>query len=227
MFDVAFTPRDHLWLGGGYKYARLTANLHDVEDLDVGDPSLVPSRTYDLGILNLNADWDTRSNEFYPTSGMLIHADINISATATGSDASYVAYVIAYNSYHAINDRNVLAWRVAGETVTGDPPFFARPWYGSGTDLRGYTPGVYVGQSLLAAQAEWRFQATTKLGLVAFAGTGGVYGKTPGFQQDDWLPAGGIGIRWRVADDYHLNFRVDYAWGKGDQTLLISVGEAF
>jgi len=111
--------------------------------------------------------------------------------------------------------------------VSGDPPFFAYPWYGSGVDLRGYTPGVYVGKSLLAAQAEWRWQATRKLGLVAFAGGGGVYGKVAPFKQDDWLPAGGLGLRWRVADKYRVNFRIDYAWAKGDETLIVSVGEAF
>ena len=225
VLDVAYHLRDRLWVGGGLKFARVTTTIPGLP-VDVSDASLFLGE-YSMGIFNMRAEWDTRSDEFYPTDGILVHADINVSATALGSDSNYAKYEVSYNAYQAIDERNTLAWRVAAQTVSGDPPFFAFPWYGSGVDLRGYTPGIYVGRSLFAAQAEWRWQATRKLGLVAFAGGGGVYGKVPPFKQDDWLPAGGLGLRWRVADKYRVNFRIDYAWAKGDQTLIISVGEAF
>jgi hemolysin activation/secretion protein len=94
-------------------------------------------------------------------------------------------------------------------------------------DLRGYAPGTYIGRSLAAAQAEWRWQATQRIGLVAFGGVGGVWGDVPIFEQDDFLPAGGVGLRWRLTEKFRVNFRIDYAWGKDDEVLLISVGEAF
>ena len=225
VLDVAYHLRDELWMGGGLKFARLSTTTRGLPT-DVSELSLFLTE-YRIGVFNLKADWDTRSDEFYPTDGTLVHADINVSTTVLGSDSNYVKYEAFYNSYRAIDERNTLAWRVAAQTVSGDPPFFAYPWYGSGVDLRGYTPGVYVGKSLFTAQAEWRWQATRKLGLVAFAGGGGVYGKVPAFKQDDWLPAGGLGLRWRVADKYRVNFRIDYAWAKGDETLIVSVGEAF
>ena len=225
VLDVAYHLRDRLWVGGGLKFARVDTSTPGLE-LNASDPSLFPGE-YQVGMFNVKTEWDSRSDEFYPTDGALAHADINVSTTGLGSDSNYAKYQVYYNRYRAIDERSTLAWRVAAQTVSGDPPFFALPWYGSGVDLRGYTPGVYVGRSLFAAQAEWRWQATRKLGLVAFAGAGGVYGKVPAFKQDDWLPAGGLGLRWRVADKYRVNFRVDYAWAKGDETLIVSVGEAF
>ena len=225
VLDVAYHLRDQLWVGGGVKFARVATSIPGLE-LNANDAALFPGE-YAMGIFNVKAERDTRSDEFYPTDGSLVHADINVSATALGSDSNYAKYEVYYNRYELIDERNTLAWRVAAQTVSGEPPFFAFPWYGSGVDLRGYTPGIYVGKSLLAAQAEWRWQATRKLGFVAFAGGGGVYGKVPPFKQDDWLPAGGLGVRWRVADKYRVNFRIDYAWAKGDETLIISVGEAF
>lgn len=41
------------------------------------------------------------------------------------------------------------------------------------------------------------------------------------------LQAVGLGLRWRLTEKFRVNFRVDYAWGKDDDVLLISVGEAF
>jgi hypothetical protein len=225
VLDVAYHLRDQLWVGGGLKFARITTSIPGLQ-VDASDASLFPGE-YQMGMFNMKAEWDSRSDEFYPTGGTLVHTEINVSATLLGSDTNYAKYVVYYNSYQAIDEHNTLAWRVSAQTVSGDPPFFAFPWYGSGVDLRGYSPGTYIGKSLLAAQAEWRWQATHKLGLVAFAGGGGVYGKVPVFKQDNWLPAGGLGLRWRVADKYRVNFRIDYAWGKGDEVLIISVGEAF
>jgi hypothetical protein len=43
----------------------------------------------------------------------------------------------------------------------------------------------------------------------------------------DWVPAGGVGLRWRLTRQNRLNFRIDYALGRDDDSLIISVGEAF
>ena len=101
------------------------------------------------------------------------------------------------------------------------------PWLGSGCDIRGYTPGEYVGGTLLAAQAEWRFQMTPRWGLVAFGGIASVSDREGEFKSGDSLPAGGFGVRYRVADKFKVNVRADMAWGRDDKTFTLSVGEAF
>jgi hypothetical protein len=224
--ELGYEARKNLWLSAGFKFATTEITINGL-DLDLGDGDLLPAFTYEIALLDLKAEWDTRSDQFYPVAGSLIKAQASLAETALGSKTDYQVYQLSYNGYKAINERNTLAWRVAGKTAAGDPPFFAWPWYGSGVDLRGYAPGTYIGKSLLAAQAEWRWQATHRLGVVAFGGVGGVWGEVRPFTQDDFLPAGGLGLRWRLTDKFRVNFRVDYAWGKDDQVLLISAGEAF
>ena len=225
LFQLGYQVRDNLWISGGYKRASSKVTLGE---FDAGISSFLDlERTYDLALAGIKLDWDTRSDQFFPTSGALVSASVDLADTALGAYRDYQVYELSYNGYRAVDERNTLAWRVSGKTVGGDPPFFSLAWYGSGVDLRGYAPGTYIGRSLAAAQAEWRWQATQRIGLVAFGGVGGVWGDAPVFEQDDFLPAGGLGLRYRLTEKFRVNFRIDYAWGKDDEVLLISVGEAF
>ena len=144
-----------------------------------------------------------------------------------GSDDDYETLELEWNSYRALSDAHVLAWRIAGEFVGGDAPFFAMAWFGSGADLRGYTPGRYIGDSVIAAQAEWRWQATTRWGFVGFGGAGKVSGALGDIDTDQWLPAGGVGVRFRLTKSLPLNMRADFAWGRDDSTFNLAIGEAF
>ena len=228
-FKLGYEVRDHLWLEGGLKYARTDITLKGI-DIEAQPPPFIdfpPVFTIDLAMLSLSADWDTRSDQFYPRDGSLISAEVGHADTAYGSDSNYTVYEVSYDGYRPMGEDHTLAWRVAGKAVAGDPPFFALAWFGSGVDLRGYAPGTYIGRRLAAVQAEWRWQATRRIGFVAFGGVGGVWGDIRAFEQDDFLPAGGLGLRWRLTDKFRVNFRIDYAWGKDDEVLLISVGEAF
>ena len=228
MVKLGYEARENLWLNAGFKFAATEIRATGIEISDEGRKvALEPSITIDLAVIDLSAEWDTRSDQFYPRDGSLISLDVGLSNEAYGADSNYIVYGLSYDGYKAFGEQHTLAWRVAGKYTTGDPPFFALPWYGSGVDLRGYTPGTYIGKSLAAVQAEWRWQATKRIGFVAFGGVGGVWGDVPIFEQDDFLPAGGLGLRWRLTDKFRVNFRIDYAWGKDDEVLLISVGEAF
>lgn len=226
--EIGYEVRQHLWLSGGFKAAttRITATGIEIGQ-DAKNIGLEPSAKIDLALISLSADWDSRSDQFYPRNGSLVSLEVNLSDTAYGADRDYSVVEFSYDGYAPFGERHTLAWRLAAAYAGGDPPFFALPWYGSGVDLRGYTPGRYIGTSLATAQAEWRWQATNKIGLVAFGGVGGVWGDVPLFEQDDFLPAGGAGLRWRLTKKFRVNFRIDYAWGKDDEVLLISVGEAF
>jgi len=226
LFKVGYEVRDRVWLSAGFKAARTTLTI-EMPELDSGNFSLLPNLDYQMALLDIAAEWDSRSDQFYPLDGALITAGLSFSDQALGADTRYQVYELSYNGYRALNERNTLAWRIAGKTVAGDPPFFSLAWYGSGVDLRGYAPGTYIGKSQATVQGEWRWQATKRIGFVAFGGVGGIWGEVPVFEQDDFLPAGGIGLRWRLTEKFRVNFRIDYAWGKDDEVLLISAGEAF
>ena len=175
----------------------------------------------------LNGEIDTRDNDLYPRSGRYAQAKAVIAREELGSDDDYDSLELEWNSYRPFGERHVLAWRIAGKITDGDPPFFALAWFGSGVDLRGYTPGRYMGESMFAAQAEWRWQATPRWGFVAFGGTGKMSGALGDIDTDSWLPAGGAGVRFRLTKALPLNLRADFAWGRDDSTFSLAVGEAF
>ena len=47
------------------------------------------------------------------------------------------------------------------------------------------------------------------------------------FRSDQFLPAGGTGIRFLLSKQYHVNLRTDFAWGKDTFTWSVGVAEAF
>ena len=61
----------------------------------------------------------------------------------------------------------------------------------------------------------------------AFFGEGLVAPDFGSFTWDGLLPGGGVGLRFTVATQNHVNLRVDYAWGKNSSALYMGVAEAF
>ena len=80
---------------------------------------------------------------------------------------------------------------------------------------------------MFATQAEYRRELFWRIGMVAFAGFGGIARELNQFRSDELLPAGGAGLRFRLTKTNPINFRVDYGRGRAGHTLSISVGEAF
>jgi hypothetical protein len=170
-------------------------------------------------------EYDSRNSEYYPTHGVLFQAKVGIWSESLGSDFDFRAYKISYNQYFALSDADVLAIRFYGRLAEGDVPFFALSSLGQGSDLRGYTPGRYRDNALLAIQAEYRRRLSNRWYVVAFGGIGGVGPKLDQIRQD--LPAGGVGVRFVLAEENHIAMRLDAAWGKDDSAVYLSVGEAF
>lgn len=225
MLDVEWNVSRRAWVGGGLRYARSPVTIAGLPPATV---DLLPDVTFHLASIALKGQWDTRDDELYPRAGSLSKAGVDVTRSDNGLRTDdFTRYSASYNGYRSVGDRAVVAWRAAAESVSGTAPFFALPWYGRGVDLRGYTPGRYIGESLVAAQAEFRWQATLRFGLIAFGGVGTVRNPPPGFDEADWLPAGGVGLRWRLTQQNRVNFRIDYARGRDDDSLIISVGEAF
>jgi hypothetical protein len=213
------------WLGAGY--SRGTTDIRILSPPLTLPDGLAPTLHIDISNVLLNGEFDTRDNDLYARSGHYAQAKAVIASEDLGSDDDYQSLELEWNAYRPFGERQVLALRIAGKITDGEPPFFALAWYGSGVDLRGYTPGRYMGESMVAAQAEWRWQATPRWGFVAFGGTGKVSGALGDIETDSWLPAGGAGVRFRLTKALPLNLRADFAWGRDDSTFSLAVGEAF
>ncbi len=178
-----------------------------------------------IAALGLHVQRDSRDSQFYPTRGSLLDVEAQFFDNAFGSDFTFQAYEVRYNKYVSLATNHVVALRGFGRFTSGRVPFFALCSFGTGGDLRGYTPGRYRDKMMLAAQAEYRWRMTERFGVVAFAGIGGVAPAIDEF--GTLLPSGGVGARYVLAKKNNVSLRFDAAWGKNEHALYFGIGEAF
>jgi surface antigen Omp85-like protein len=170
--------------------------------------------------------WDTRDNTFAPTAGVSVQSRLDWYRRSFGGDFDYEVFDAEYNHYYLLRPAQVLAWRAYLRHASDNAPFFELSSLG-GSDLRGYEHGRYSDATLLAVQAEWRWQWRPRWGLVAFGGVGAVGPSIGKVLESDALWSGGVGVRFRIAQDNPVNFRLDWAYGRDGSALYLSVGEAF
>ena len=220
-----------LFAGARYVYARSTIRV-DEENPDVPVPER--DREDTSAALGLHVQADSRDSTFNPTRGVLADLKAEFNDPAFGASRTYQSYSAAGNVYASVGEREILAMRLSACSAQGDTPLYALCLFGSRNDLRGYDIGRYRDRVMFATQAEYRLSLPEslgffgKFGFVAFAGVGEVARTFSALNSDDLLPSFGAGIRFLVAKQNRINFRIDYAWGKsGSKGLYIGVGEAF
>jgi outer membrane protein assembly factor BamA len=187
-----------------------------------------------LAALGLRVQGDSRDSTTYPLRGALADLEADFYDPAFGGKRSFQSYRLYGNAYFSLRERQVLAARLTACSVRGDAPVYALCLFGTKNDLRGYQVGKFLNRAMLAAQAEYRLSLPERLGFfghfgfVAFAGAGEVAPGLGDFNSEDLLPSAGLGIRYLLARENRVNFRIDYAWGKaGNRGLYVGVGEAF
>jgi surface antigen Omp85-like protein len=177
--------------------------------------------------------WDTRDNTFYPRRGVFMDVTSDFFAEGLGSKFTYQYYKIAFNKYISLRENQVLAFRGVGCAAAGDRvPVYDLCLFGAMNDIRGYSAGRYQDRRMFATQGEYRLTLPKtgflgRFGGVVFGGVGAVAPKFGDMAINEWLPAGGGGLRFRLTKKNPINFRVDYGVGKHGGTLIVGVGEAF
>jgi outer membrane protein assembly factor BamA len=195
-----------------------------------GQPPLIPpgiGLQTDLRALGVKLVRDSRPNRFYPVKGSVLDFTSDFFADGLGSKYSFQSYNFTFNKYFSLSDKQVLAYNLFLCGTGGAPPFYGNCIYGTNNELRGYTAGRYLDRYMFATQLEYRLVLPWRFGLVGFGGIGGVAPGANKFRTNQFLPAGGTGIRFLLSKKYHVNLRTDFAWGKDNFTWSMGVGEAF
>jgi hypothetical protein len=182
-----------------------------------------------LTSLGVRLTRDTSKNRFYPTNGTYFVFTSDFYSTDLGSKYTFQSYKGSFDKYWSLNKSQVVVSDSFACTTAGQPPFYMNCIYGSSNELRGYTAGKYFDRHMVTTQGEYRLALPYRLGVVGFGGIGEAI---PGsdqllFRHNDFLPAGGVGLRLLLSKDYHVNLRSDFAWGKDGHTFTLGVGEAF
>ena len=210
------------WTGGSRIEPRPTSEADRPEP----PPDLGLDTT--LRALGVRLKRETTPNRFYPTTGTLLDFTADFFSEALGSKYSFQAYRFTFSKYGSLSKNQVLAYNLFICGTGGEPPFYGNCIYGANNELRGYTAGRYLDRYMFATQLEYRLSLPKRFGVVGFGGIGEVFpGGTQMFRVNNFLPAGGGGLRFQLSKAYRLNLRADIAKGKNSWTWSMGVGEAF
>jgi outer membrane protein assembly factor BamA len=215
-----------IFVGPRFQHRKLSARLDGLQTPGGFEiPSIdLQSTTVALGF---HVQRDKTNGSFYPTKGSLFNATADFFDESLGSKRQYQNYKVSYNGYHGIGTTQVLAYRGIICSANQNVPFYDLCMFGVNNDLRGYTGGQFQNRRMFATQAEYRRELPKRLGVVAFAGIGGVANTWNAFRSDEFLPAAGAGLRFKLDKKNHINYRIDWAIGRAGRTLSIGIGEAF
>lgn len=172
--------------------------------------------------LGLYTQYDSRDNQYSPSTGQVFEAHNVAYRENFGGDVSFDAYTADYQHYFPHLEDNVLALHVRGRWTNDAPP----SGYSS-VDLRGYTRGQYLAPHMTMAEADYRYSLNKKWGIAAFAGIAGLYGSGSGEDDNELFPGGGAGVFYRLNDE-GMVVRADIAFGKdGNWGFYLTFGHGF
>ncbi len=185
-----------------------------------------PEESYQA--IGLTGNWDLRDHMMDPHEGTNVAVRYDVYDEALGSARNFNKLNLTVTGYKTLGDSTrVLAGRILTDAAFGDVPFSGQAIMSGNQNLRGYSNGRYRGDQLLTLETEYRWNVYGKWGLAGFAGVGFVGDDWSNYSMDEALPAAGLGVRYRMIDAYRINARIDYGWGKHDEAIYFSIGEAY
>jgi hypothetical protein len=176
-----------------------------------------------LGVL---AQYDTRNNKYYPSTGSYLNVRVNGSVE---SGQEYLVVAPGFNQYFGIhgNDRLVVAYRVFGQLGYGSLPIAAYAHYGMRGTTLGYESGEFIDKKMAGAEAEVRWLAWKRVGLEGGTGLGKVFADFSDFGGEPWLPGVWGSATYKIMEEQDLRARATLAYGKSGLLFYFTVGQNF
>ena len=214
-------PKTKNWFGGLY-YILIDSEIKfKTSNLRPEWKDLAGSiRTAGLGGV---ATYDSRDNNYYPTSGQWLEVKWVDYSDTWGGDYEYSKSKSFINHYQSVRRDTVIGLRARLETSDGETPFF----HLSTLDLRGFSRDRYRDQHTLSLNSELRYRFKPRWGAVAFLEAGWFDEEVKRLGSGRRITSYGAGIRWQVTQDKKLNLGLDAAISTDDKAAYIQVGEQF
>jgi hypothetical protein len=174
--------------------------------------------------------YDNRHNVLNVRSGFFAELGVLYYNPSLLSDYRFRSINTDIRSFHRLSKKNVLAWQVLGNFLSGDVPFNQLALLGGETMMRGYYLGRYRDKNLLAAQAELRMLPlpfSKRVGATLFAGVGAVSPGIAAFRSDQALFSGGAGLRYLLFPKKDIFIRMDVGFTREGPGFYFFTGEAF
>jgi len=179
-----------------------------------------------MSSLGLVLNFDSRDHINFPTRGWLLKSELKGDHPLVGSDFRCVRLSMNMSRYLS---RGKHVWALNGgmSMAWGNPSYFQMSYLGGPERLRGYYEGQYLDHHASWLQAEYRSPLWWRLGAVAFAGVGTVWGRGRAWQWTYLRPNLGAGLRFRLDKLQKVNLRFDYGMGTGARGFYLTFSEAF
>ena len=209
-----------VWVGLRYALVKtsVTLNLPDFgtsitpSDLDLRLAALTPSLTLDM-----------RNNFFTPTQGWYVDLSVPVFRDAWGSDRNFEKASLTAMYYQPLSRSLFFALRGSGETSSSGTPFYLRPY----VSLRGVQALRYQGDQAAETEAELRWQLHPRFSLVGFGGVGIARGDNVTRSSEQTVAAGGVGVRYLIAEKYGIHMGIDVAFGPNEPIFYVVFGSAW
>lgn len=175
--------------------------------------------------LGLIAQYDSRNNLFYPTSGGTAKAEYLWYRDGLGSDYEYDTLTLDGKYFIPLSKTWTLGIAGNYQSLTNadrNLPPLARPYI----NLRGISRYRYQGDYVFTAQTQLMWQVTPRWSLQGFVGAGSVAEEAHDLYDDTEI-AYGAGFRYLIARRFGLNIGMDFAFSDEDSAFYFNVGSGF
>lgn len=213
------------FLGAGIRYRNIWNVVSQENGLLENEKPVGYKGSVSAG-LQLGATFDNRDNVLNAFTGSLYEFR-HIFYGKHFSGAPFEATQLDLRKYFKLSDRNdVLALQAYGFFSDGRAPLIELAALGGEELMRGYYQGRFLGNNMLATQAEYRFSVYEPVGMVVFGSAGQVYDSNADLNLENLKLAYGLGFRLTLVKSENLNIRFDIAKGE-NINFYFGVAEAF
>ncbi|HEX4850529.1 MAG TPA: hypothetical protein VFV08_06965 [Puia sp.] len=206
----------HWYAGIKYLFLKTEVNYEGTLPSFV-TPKEMNSINSQLGVV---IELDNRNNIFTPDFGMKVHVDASRSDNIFGSDYEFWRINYYMYWYKPISSKLVAGWRVDGQQVLGDAPFYLLPYI----DMRGIPAVRYQGNADILTELEARWDFIKRWSIVFFGGTGKAFDAWSNFGPSKWIFSYGTGFRYLLARKFGLRAGIDLAHGPDTWAYYIVFG---
>ena len=218
--------RDHFYTGVQYQFNK-TFNLNYDKGgiLDASNAyGKNGSVTSGLGLVFL---YDSRDHVIYSRTGLYIDASVMFDQKVLGSQYQFTNMTIDARKFIKFYKNDVLCFQGLINYNWGNVPFRQLALMGGDVMMRGYYPGTYRDNFMMATQVELRIPVWRIFGVVLFAALAEVEHTVNQFCWQDIKYTYGIGFRCMFIKHERVNVGGDIGFSKNTKTLGLGSGESF
>lgn len=211
-------------IGLGFKY-----DDFDLYETEVGgiidSQNLIGSGGDNTWMTSVNYVYDDRDNIFYPTKGLLLDVNVDLSNDNFLSKYEFTRWTADVRQYKELGrDDWVLASHLFASTASSGIPFYYLPYISSNLLSRGFADRRFMDYNLVNLQTEFRFPIRGRFYGNTFVSAANIGDQ---FNSNTIKWSGGLGLRYELDKKVRTRIRLDVGFTKEGFNFYITANEAY